>query len=59
MNKALVQGHSFYENELKNLVHDILDRLSEPDPYDSGKDEDYQINSDHHSESEQEFKERR
>lgn len=41
-------------NDFENFVYKILDNPSERDPYDSDKDPEYRINSEHDSQSEQE-----
>lgn len=50
---AIGKDNSF-EADLENLVYDVLDVCSEPDPYSSDRDEENVIESERESESEQE-----
>lgn len=56
VSRVSLTGNDF-EGQLQDLVFDVLEGPSEPDPYNSDKDDDYQIESDHDSESEQECEE--
>lgn len=39
-------------NDFENFIYNVLENPSEPDPYDSDKDQEYRIDSKHDSESE-------
>lgn len=50
---------NFENSDFENFIYSELDNPSEPDPYDSDKDPEFRIDSEHDSESEQEADETR